>query len=64
LLPAKFTLTDLQRACEAILGRALDKGAFRRKVADQPTLIPVRGEFLRGAQRPAQLYRAAAHFNF
>jgi 8-oxo-dGTP diphosphatase len=64
LLPAKFTLTDLQRACEAILGRALDKGAFRRKVADQPTLIPVRGEFLRGAQRPAQLYRAAAHFKF
>jgi 8-oxo-dGTP diphosphatase len=64
LLPAKFTLTDLQRACEAILGRELDKGAFRRKIADQPTLVPVRGEFLRGPQRPAQFYRAAAGFSF
>lgn len=64
LLPGKFTLTDLQRACEAILGRELDKGAFRRKIADQPTLVPVRGEFLRGPQRPAQLYRAAADFSF
>jgi 8-oxo-dGTP diphosphatase len=64
LLPAKFTLTDLQRACEAILGRELDKGAFRRKIADQPTLVLVPGEFLRGPQRPAQLYRAAADFSF
>ena len=64
LLPGKFTLTDLQRACEAIVGRELDKGAFRRKIADDPTLVPVRGEFLRGPQRPAQLYRAAASFKF
>ena len=64
LLPAKFTLTDLQRACEAILGRELDKGAFRRKIADQPTLVLVPGEYVRGPQRPAQLYRAAADFSF
>jgi 8-oxo-dGTP diphosphatase len=64
LLPGKFTLTDLQRACEAIVGRELDKGAFRRKIAGDPTLVPVRGEFLRGPQRPAQLYRAAASFKF
>ena len=64
LLPAKFTLTDVQRACEAILGRELDKGAFRRKIADQPTLVLVPGEYLRGPQRPAQLYRAAADFSF
>jgi hypothetical protein len=43
------------------LGRELDKGAFRRKIAD-PTLLPVSGEFLRGPQRRAQLYRAAAKF--
>ena len=30
LLPEKFTPTQLQRACEAILGRDLDKSAFRR----------------------------------
>jgi len=64
LLPAKFTLTDLQRACEAILGRELDKGAFRRKIADEPTLVLVPGEYVRGPQRPAQLYRAAADFSF
>jgi hypothetical protein len=27
------------------LGRELDKGAFRRKIADQPTLLPVSGGF-------------------
>ena len=50
LLPDKFTLTELQRACEAILGRGLDKGAFRRRVRDEPTLAPVPGEYLRGPQ--------------
>ena len=64
LLPPKFTLTELQRACEAILGRELDKGAFRRKLADQPMLVAVRGEFVRGRQRPAQLYRAKSDFMF
>ena len=39
---------------------------LRRKIAaqDAPGLEPVPGEFLRGPQRPAQLYRAAAHFAF
>lgn len=64
LLPPKFTLTDVQRANEAILGRPLDKGAFRRKIAEQPSLMPVEGEFLRGPQRPAQLFRAAEDFAF
>ena len=32
LLPKKFTLTELQRLYEAILGRALDKRNFRKKV--------------------------------
>jgi hypothetical protein len=50
--------------CEAIRRRELDKSAFRRKIADQPTLVPARGEFLRGPQRLAQLYRAAADFSF
>ena len=64
LLPAKFTLTELQRACEAILGHELDKGAFRRQIKDAPQLVAVEGEFLRGAQRPAQMYRAAVAFSF
>ena len=64
LLPGKFTLTELQRACEAILGGELDKAAFRRQIKDAPQLVAVEGEFLRGAQRPAQLYRAAGGFVF
>lgn len=64
LLPHQFTLTDLQRACEAILGRELDKGAFRRQLRHATDLVPVAGAFQRGAQRPAQLYCAAAGFSF
>lgn len=64
LLPAQFTLTDLQRACEAILGRALDKGAFRRQLKGSRDLVVVAGVFVRGAQRPAQLYRARRNFQF
>ena len=64
LLPGKFTLTELQRACEAILGETLDKAAFRRQIKDAPQLVAAKGEFLRGAQRPAQLYRAAPGFLF
>ena len=32
LLPEKFTLTKLQRVCEAVLGAQLDKGSFRRRL--------------------------------
>lgn len=64
LLPEKFTLTDLQRACEAVLGSRLDKGAFRRFIKDEPSLLLIAGEFLRGPQRPAQLYKAAKGFRF
>lgn len=64
LLPERFTLTELQRTCEVILGRPLDKSAFRRRLKDEPGLVELEGEFMRGAQRPAQLYRAASGFRF
>lgn len=64
LLSQKFTLTDLQRACEAVLGTRLDKGAFRRLIKDEPALCLLPGEFLRGPQRPAQLFQAASDFRF
>ncbi|SAK84299.1 MutT/nudix family protein [Caballeronia hypogeia] len=64
LLPERFTLTELQRTCEIIQGRALDKSSFRRRLKDEPNLIELEGEFLRGAQRPAQLYRAIEGFRF
>ena len=64
LLPPQFTITELQRACEAILGRELDKGAFRRQLKNSLALEEVPGEFVRGPQRPAQLYRTALSFSF
>lgn len=64
LLPEQFTLTELQHACEAILGRDLDKGAFRRQLKGSPHLEAIPGAFLRGAQRPAQLYRSTDGFAF
>jgi 8-oxo-dGTP diphosphatase len=64
LLPERFTLTELQRTCEAVLGRPLDKSAFRRRLKAYEDLVEVPGEFVRGVQRPAQLYRAAKEFQF
>lgn len=64
LLPEKFTLTQLQRTCEAILGEPLDKSAFRRRLRDSADLVEIPGEFQRGVQRPAQLWRAAPGFAF
>jgi 8-oxo-dGTP diphosphatase len=64
LLPEKFTLTELQQACEAILGKSLDKSVFRRRLKDDPRMVPLPGEFLLGSQRPAQLYRSAPDFSF
>jgi ADP-ribose pyrophosphatase YjhB (NUDIX family) len=64
LLPERFTLTELQQTCELILGRSLDKSVFRRRLKDEPRIVQLDGEFLYGAQRPAQLYRAAEDFRF
>lgn len=60
LLPAEFTLAELQSACEQVLERRLDKSSFRRRLADRGLVEPVDGAFRGGANRPAQLYRATA----
>jgi ADP-ribose pyrophosphatase YjhB (NUDIX family) len=70
LMPEHFTLTQLQRVCEAILAPGaglpfrLDKGAFRRRFAKSPDIVKVPGAFEHGAQRPAQLFRVAPGFRF
>jgi len=63
LLPEKFTLTQLQRTMEAILGRELDKSSFRRQLKSSSDLVEL-DEYERGAQRPAQLFRASDGFLF
>ncbi len=57
LLPERFTLRALQDVHEAILGRPLNKPAFRRRMLDGGRLEPT-GERETGASfRPAELFR-------
>jgi 8-oxo-dGTP diphosphatase len=58
LLPGSFTLGELQRAYEAILGRALDRRNFRKRILLLDFLEPL-GTARRGRHRPALLYRFA-----
>lgn len=58
-LPAEFTLGELQRACEDLLGYSLDKSSFRRKLDDRKAVKAIDGAFRRGANRPAQLFSRA-----
>jgi 8-oxo-dGTP diphosphatase len=56
LLPAKFTLSELQVVHEAILGEPLDKRNFRRRVQLQGIVKPTT-EFQATGRKPAQLFR-------
>ena len=64
LLPEKFTLSQLQRVCEIVLDKRLDKSSFRRRLKSDETFTEVSGEFERGANRPAQLFKAVPGFRF
>jgi 8-oxo-dGTP diphosphatase len=55
LLPAEFTLSELQEVYEIILGRRLDRRNFRKKILALGLLVGLRRQ-RRGAHRPAQLY--------
>jgi hypothetical protein len=57
LMPPSFTLLELQRTVEALLGRTLHKQNFRRLVAEQG-LVEGTGQFAPSARgRPAELFR-------
>jgi len=56
LLPKRFTLTQLQALYEAILGRAIDKRNFRKKLMAFDFVVATE-EFTAGAHRPARLHR-------
>lgn len=57
LLPEEFTLTELQRVYEIILGQVLDKRNFRKKMASTGLLEGLERQRRDGAHRPAQLFR-------
>jgi 8-oxo-dGTP diphosphatase len=60
LLPETFTLRELQRVHEAILGVTLNKPAFRRRMLDKGWLQPTGARETGTGFRPAELYRHQA----
>jgi 8-oxo-dGTP diphosphatase len=59
LLPATFTLSDLQAVYELLLGRPLHKASFRRALHGALLVEPTDEWRSEGRGRPAQLYRFA-----
>lgn len=55
-LPGKFTLGELQRVYEIILGRALDKRNFRKRIMAYDCLQDSGETVGNGRRRPARLY--------
>ncbi len=57
LMPAEFTLLQLQQTIEALAGRRLHKQNFRRLVAQQQLIEETGGLHAGSAGRPAKLFR-------
>jgi 8-oxo-dGTP diphosphatase len=57
LMPAVFTLGELQKVFEIALGSTLEKKSFRRRVLDAKVVIET-GEIRASGHRPAALFRA------
>jgi 8-oxo-dGTP diphosphatase len=57
LLPKEFTLSELQSTYEIILGHALDKRNFRKKLLALNLVASTKKHRREGAHRPAELYR-------
>lgn len=56
LLPEKFTLTQLQKLYEAILGVDFDKRNFRKKIAQMSFVVPLKEKQKGVSHKPAQLF--------
>jgi 8-oxo-dGTP diphosphatase len=56
LLPPKFTIAQVQAACEAVLGRQMDVANFRKALLRMEVLKEA-GEETQVSHRPAKLFR-------
>lgn len=56
VLPAKFTLTQLQEVFETLLDKKLDKGNFRKKIQEYTFLQKLEESQKNVNHRPSQLY--------
>lgn len=57
LLPNEFSLRQLQNAYESVLGKALDKRNFRKKILSLEIIKETGNMAVVGAHRPAKLYK-------
>jgi 8-oxo-dGTP diphosphatase len=57
LLNEKFTLTEMQKAYELIMGKKLDKRNFRKKAISTTGLIELDEYTKSSSKRPARLYK-------
>lgn len=56
LLPEKFTLSQMQKLYEVVLGTTFDKRNFRKKISSMKYLIPLDEKQVGVAHKPARLY--------
>jgi len=56
MLPQKFTLSQMQKLYEAVLGKDLDKRNFRKKVSQMSYCVPLNEKQSGVAHKPAQLF--------
>jgi hypothetical protein len=56
LLPEKFTMTELQRLYETILGRSLNRGNFYRKIKNLGILTKLDEQRKGGAHKAQDVY--------
>lgn len=56
LMPDEFTLSDLQKAYQAIVGELMDKRNFRKRVLALGLLRDTKRRVKKGVMRPASLY--------
>ena len=62
LMPDTFTLTELQQACETILGHSIEKKSFRRRL-ERAAILEETGELRPTSRRPAMLYRVGPGYS-
>jgi len=56
LLPDRFTLTQLQKVFESILGIKYDKRNYRKKINQMPFIVPLNEKQKGVSHKPAQLF--------
>ncbi len=56
LMPDEFTLSDLQKVYEAVLGEEMDKRNFRKRILSLNLLHDTKRTMKKGVMRPATLY--------